>query len=73
LSDLPEDENVGLVVTASGGKVHSPRSRRDPESGIWYSVFSLDPEDEDAIELRAFLNNRDHALTETWSYLWKRS
>jgi len=73
LADLPPEENVGLVVTASGGKVHNPRSRRDTASGIWYSVFELDPEGEEAIELRAFLNAGGQALTETWSYLWKRS
>lgn len=68
------DENAAvLVASASAGKVLEAKCRLNPTTGIWLALFELDPEGQDAIELRAFLKDRDHALTETWSYLWKRA
>ncbi|GAB4352112.1 MAG: glucan biosynthesis protein G [Kiloniellaceae bacterium] len=73
LAELQDEKAVELVVTASLGKVLDASSRRNPASGTWLATFTLDPEGEEAVELRAFLKDRDHALTETWSYLWKRA
>lgn len=73
LSDLSETQGVQFVVSASAGKVVATDSRRNSATGTWLAKFDLDPEGEDVIELRAFLKDRDHALTETWSYLWKRN
>ena len=73
LGELSDGSAVELVVSASAGKLVSSRSRRNPATGPWLARFELDPEDHDTVELRAFLKDRDHALTETWSYLWKRA
>ncbi|MEO3430352.1 glucan biosynthesis protein G [Pelagibius sp. CAU 1746] len=72
LSELTPDSPVQLVVSTSHGKILKSESRRSAATGSWFAHFELDPEGEDAVELRAFLKDRDHALTETWSYLWKR-
>ena len=73
LTELSDENAVELVVTASAGKITDTRCRRNAATGTWLAVFALDPEGEEAVELRAFLKDRDHALTETWSYLWKRA
>ena len=73
LTELSAAQDVQLIVSASLGKILKAQSRRNPSTGTWLALFELDPEGEDAVELRAFLRDQDHALTETWSYLWKRS
>ncbi len=73
LAGLTGEAPVKLVVSASLGKILQASTRRNAATGTWLAHFELDPEGEDAIELRAFLKDQDHALTETWSYLWKRS
>src|SRR3546814_5893099 len=73
LAELADESAVELVVSASAGKLIDAKSRRNPASGSWLALFDLDPEGNDAIELRAFLKDQNHALTETWSYLWKRA
>ncbi len=73
LGELSDENAVELVVSASAGKLIDAKSRHNPATGTWLALFELDPEGEAAIELRAFLKDRDHALTETWSYLWKRA
>jgi glucans biosynthesis protein len=73
LAELSNAQGVELVVSASTGKILKAQSRRNAATGTWLALFELDPEGEDAAELRAFLRDEDHALTETWSYLWKRS
>lgn len=73
LDELSEAQEVQLVVTTSNGKILRTSCRRNPATDTWLAHFELDPEGEDAAELRAFLKDQDHALTETWSYLWKRS
>ena len=73
LAELSDTQAVQLIVSASSGKVVATSAKRNPATGTWLARFELDPEGEDAVELRAFLRDQDHALTETWSYLWKRS
>lgn len=73
LVELSDESPVELVVSASAGKLLGARNRRNRATGTWLALFDLDPEGNEAVELRAFLKDRDHALTETWSYLWKRA
>ena len=58
------------VVTLSGGTLLA--SRAEPCDGGWRLTIDFDPEDEQAIELRAFLRLQSQALTETWSWNWVR-
>jgi glucans biosynthesis protein len=73
LAELSDVTAVELVVSASAGKLLGAKSRRNAATRTWLALFDLDPEGNEAVELRAFLKDRDHALTETWSYLWKRA
>jgi periplasmic glucans biosynthesis protein len=73
LVELSDPNVVELVASASAGKLVGAKSRRNPATGTWLALFDLDPEGNDAVELRAFLKDQNHALTETWSYLWKRA
>jgi len=73
LAEIPDDGTVELVVTASSGRILEPRGRKSDATGTWFALFELDPGEEEAIELRAFLKDQEHALSETWSYLWKLS
>lgn len=73
LEELTDENAVECVVSASGGKILEAHNRRNPLTGTWLALFELDPQGQDAVELRSFLKDRDHALTETWSYLWKRA
>ena len=73
LAELSDESAVELIVSSSAGKLVTSKNRRNQQTGTWLATFELDPEGEEAIELRAFLKDRDHALTETWSYLWKRA
>ncbi|NIA67495.1 glucan biosynthesis protein [Pelagibius litoralis] len=73
LTQISDEGGVELVVSASAGRILNPHSRRNEATGTWIALFELDPEDREAVELRAFMKDQDHALTETWSYLWKRS
>ena len=68
-----DESHVELVVSASAGSVLNADCRRNEDTGSWFALFELDPGENEAIELRAFLRNHEHVLTETWSYLWKRS
>src|SRR3546814_803224 len=73
LAELSDASAVELVVSASAGKLVGAKNRRNPTTDTWLARFDLDAEGNDTVELRAFLKDRDHALTETWSYLWKRA
>jgi glucans biosynthesis protein len=76
LRALPEDAVVQGVVTVAGGPEAQGRAEmleqqivRNPVNGQWRLVFQLRPQDDDPIELRAFLRHGENVLTETWSYL----
>ena len=73
LQPITDESHVELVVSASAGSVLGTDCRKNAETGSWFALFELDPGENEAIELRAFLRNHQHVLTETWSYLWKRS
>jgi periplasmic glucans biosynthesis protein len=64
------------VVTIAGGSAAQGRAEmleqqmiRNPVTGSWRLVFQIRPNDNDPIELRAFLRHGENVLTETWSYL----
>jgi hypothetical protein len=58
------------VVTLSGGTLLA--STAEPRDGGWRLTIDFDPEDAEAIDLRAFLRLQSQALTETWSWRWSR-
>ena len=76
LRELPPDAPVQGVVSVAGGPEAQARVEileqhiaRNPVTGGWRLVFQLRPQDDDPVELRAFLRHGEDVLTETWSYL----
>jgi len=64
-SSLP----VEAVFTASTGKVDDVVSEK-LGANAWRAVCTFTPDGSNDAELRAFLNLRGAALTETWTYHW---
>ena len=78
LRALPDNAVVQGVVSVAGGPEAQHRAElleqqmiRNPVTGGWRLVFQIRPQDDDPIELRAFLRHGENVLTETWSYLLK--
>lgn len=73
LGKLPGGAKVEAVVTAgAGAKIIHVSAQKNPFGNTWRAAFAIKPDGSGApVELRCFLrNDRNEALTETWSYLW---
>lgn len=69
LAALPADAKVhGVITLGDGGKLLQNNIEHNPVTGGWRLVFQVDPPDK-PLELRAFLKNGNHAVSETWSFL----
>ncbi len=68
LNDLGNSDGVRLQVTANKGKVDRTTAYRIIDSTRWRAVFDYTPEGNETADLRAFLGNDDHALSETWMF-----
>jgi len=74
LAKLPEDTVVRAVVTVGDGKgedgeLLEQQVVHNPLTNGWRLTFQVRPRDEDPLELRAFLQEGEDVLTETWSYV----
>jgi glucans biosynthesis protein len=76
LRELGPEAPVQGIVSVAGGPEQQARVEileqhivRNPVTGGWRLVFQLRPQDDDPVELRAFLRHGEDVLTETWSYL----
>jgi len=69
---LPIESAPRGVVSIAGGKVAAEVIEqhvvKNPVTGGWRLSFQVRPNQTQTIELRAFLERRGRALTETWSY-----
>jgi periplasmic glucans biosynthesis protein len=73
LKALPADTVVRGMITAGAGteigdELLEEHVVKNPVSGGWRLGFQVRPKDNQPLELRAFLQKGDEALTETWSY-----
>ncbi len=72
LPQLSAAQPPRAVVTVAGGekagKIVDQHVVKNPVTGGWRLTFQVRPETSSPIELRAFLERDDKALTETWSY-----
>ena len=72
LEALPADTVVRGVVTVALGpdaaELLDQHVVKNAVTGGWRLTFQVRPKQKNAIELRAFLDKGDEALTETWSY-----
>ena len=77
LDALPDDAKVEAVTTASANaRVVESLAYRNPATGAWRMTLRVErlktaepTQANQPIELRAFLQNNQHTLSETWTYL----
>jgi glucans biosynthesis protein len=74
LAKLPADTVLRAVVTVGDGKgedgeLLEQQVVQNPVTGGWRLTFQVRPSDDDPLELRAFLQQGEDVLTETWSYV----
>ena len=70
LKEATPPERVRADVSASKGKVANVVSQPNPATGGWRVSFTLAPNKEPVIELRAQLMRDDQPLSEIWLYRW---
>lgn len=58
------------VVSADKGKIGHVVTQPNPETGGWRLSFEVDVKDQQAVELRATLNEGDARVSEIWIYRW---
>ena len=63
-------KRVKGIVSADKGAIREIVTQPNPETGGWRLSFQLDVKDQQAIELRALLNEGDAPVSETWMYRW---
>lgn len=72
LQSRPADQPPQAVVSVAGGDAAGQLMDKiivkNPVTGGWRLAFQVRPKQSAPIELRAFLEGEDGALTETWSY-----
>ena len=72
LKSLPPETVLRAVITAGQpgqAELVEQQVQKIPETGSWRMVFQVKPIRSEPIELRAFLQQGEKALTETWSYV----
>jgi periplasmic glucans biosynthesis protein len=73
LAALPEDTVLRAIVSVGGSdeaeQVLEQQVLRNPVTKGWRLVFQVRRPEDEPVELRAFLQREDQALTETWTYL----
>jgi glucans biosynthesis protein len=62
----------GMVTVGEGAKlIGSPVTQKNNFTDTWRVAFVVQPDGKGRpVEMRCFLRNKQHVLTETWSYLW---
>jgi glucans biosynthesis protein len=70
LKEATPPERVRADVSANKGKIDHVVSQPNPATGGWRVSFTLTPNKEPAIELRAQLMRDDQPLSEIWLYRW---
>ena len=70
LATLDEGEFPEPMVTVSRGKLSNFITVRSPDgtNDLWRTIFDLDPQGPEPVEMRCFLRYKGRALTETWTY-----
>jgi len=72
LEALPAEQAPRAVVTVAGGEqtgeIVDQHVVKNPVTGGWRLTFQVRPKTSAPLELRAFLERDEKALTETWSY-----
>jgi len=71
LGALGDAEAPRAVVSAgSDAKLYDRHLYKNPVTGGWRLSFQVKPKNDQPVELRAYLERKGDALTETWSSVW---
>jgi glucans biosynthesis protein len=72
LAAIPADQVVRGVVSVAGGEaageIVDQHVVKNPFTGGWRLMFQVKRKQKDPLELRAYLDQGNTVLTETWSY-----
>jgi glucans biosynthesis protein len=72
LAAIPADQVVRAVVTAAGaeaaGEILDQHVVKNPHTTGWRLTFQVRPKQNGPLELRAYLDQGNTVLSETWSY-----
>jgi glucans biosynthesis protein len=72
LEAIPADQVVRAVVSVSGnevaGEIADQHVVKNPYTGGWRLTFQVTPKQREPLELRAYLDQGNTVLSETWSY-----
>lgn len=73
LQERKEGSKVdGVLNVRAGATLIHEVLQRNPYNGSWRMAFALRPDGSGKpVELRCFLREASHVLTETWTYLWQ--
>ncbi len=73
LADIPADRVLHATVSVAGGAeaadVTEQQVVKNTATGGWRLTFKVLPKKRGPLDLRAFLDEKGEALTETWTYL----
>jgi glucans biosynthesis protein len=72
IAKLPDDAVLQGVISLAGSpesQVVNQQVMKNPVTDGWRLVFQVEPNGSEPVELRAFLQRGESAITETWSYL----
>jgi glucans biosynthesis protein len=69
LEALPATTVLQGVVTVGEGELLEQQVVKNPVNGQWRLTFQMRPRGGNPVEMRAFLQRGEEALTETWSYV----
>jgi glucans biosynthesis protein len=72
LSKLPQNSEILADISSSTGVTTKPVIQRNPFTKGYRVYFDFTPGDEALSELRCILRSGNDALTETWSYQWRK-
>jgi len=68
---IPEDlSTITRHIRSTRGTVSDGILQRNPETGGVRLAFTFDPEESDAMEIRAQLMMDGHNISEVWLYRW---
>jgi len=72
LAALSDKTPVDADIWSSDGKLTRPVVQRNPQTGGYRVFFEMTPGDDPVVELRCNLRTGPDAVSETWSYQWRR-
>jgi glucans biosynthesis protein len=71
LENLPADAEVKAKLSVSSGKILHSHVQKNEFDKTWRVFFEFQPEGDEIVNLRCFLQTGENVLSETWNYQWR--